>query len=293
MTPAVRQPCAPHFYRGDPARQVAQFLKDFQPVERPARPVAGAVPHAGWMYSGRTAARVFRNIAEKRGLGDGSGVTFVLFGAVHVGRFRHAAVYPDGAWRTPGGAVAVDAALAEAIVAAAGGLITVSPDAHEGEHSIEVQVPLLHELLPAARIVPIAAPPTRDAPEVGRAVGAVAARWEAGPVLVVGTTDLTHYGLNYGFAPAGFGPSAQAWMEANDRRLIDRAQALDAPGVLEEAAAHHNACGPGALAATIAAAQAMGADEGGLVEYTTSHAARPDEEFTMAVGYAGLLFGTS
>ncbi len=292
MTAPVRSPCAPHFYRGDTAWQVATFLRDFAPVERPLRPVAGVVPHAGWSYSGGTAARVFRNLADKRGLGDGAGVSFVLLGAVHAGHVRRPAVYPAGAWRVPGGTVRVDDALAAALVAGAEGLVGASTDAHAGEHSIEVQVPLLHELLPAARIVPLAVPPTRDAVAVGRAVGTVAQGWPDGTVIVVGTTDLTHYGPHYGFVPAGEGPAAQAWMEANDRRIIERATALDAPGVLEEAATHRNACGAGALAATIAAARAMGAREGVLVEYTTSHAVRPDEEFSMAVGYAGLLFGS-
>jgi len=289
----LRDPCATGFYRGDPRRQVASFLSDFVPVERPARPVAGVVPHAGWVYSGRTAARVFRNLAEKRALGDGAGVTFVLLGAVHRWGVRQPAVYPAGAWRTPGGAVAVDADLAAALVESGReARLVASADAHEDEHSIEVQVPLLHEVLPAARIVPVAMPPTRDALAVGRVIGEVAARWKDATVLVVGTTDLTHYGLDYGFAPAGSGPPAEAWMAANDRRMIERARALDAAGVLAEAAEHHNACGAGAVAGTIAAARALGADEGVLVEYTTSHAVRPDEVFSMAVGYAGLLFGS-
>jgi hypothetical protein len=288
----LREPCAPGFYRGDPGRQVAAFLRDFVPSERPARPVAGLVPHAGWVYSGRTAARVFRNLAEKRGLGDGAGVTFVLLGAVHRWGVRQPAVYPGGAWRTPDGVVAVDADLAAALLdAGREARLVASAEAHDDEHSIEVQVPLLRELLPAARIVPVALPPTAEAPAAGRVIGEVAARWSDATVLVVGTTDLTHYGASYGFAPAGQGPPAEAWMAANDHRIIERATGMDAGGVLAEAAQHHNACGAGAVAATIAAARALGAAEGVLVEYTTSHAVRPDEPFSMAVGYAGILYG--
>ena len=52
----------------------------------------------------------------------------------------------------------------------------------------------------------------------------------------------------------------------------------------------HNACGAGAMAATIAAAEVLGAERGYLVEYTTSHDVEKKGEFRMAVGYAGLLF---
>lgn len=293
MTAPLRMPCASGFYRGDTEGQLGAFLADFTPVDRPTHPVAGVVPHAGWFYSGRVAARIFRNLAERRALGDGEGVTVVLFGAVHSGYVRRASVFPGGAWRTPLGDVAVDRTLAEVVVAESGGLVSASTDAHAGEHSIEVQVPMIRHILPRARILPVATPPSSEAPEVGEAVGRVAKAWDGGAVLVVGTTDLTHYGPDYGFAPAGTGPAAEAWMRENDRRIIGRAIALDARGALAEAAANRNACGAGALAATIAAARAMGADEGVLVDYTTSHDVRPESAFTMAVGYAGFLFGTS
>ena len=284
MEATVRAPCAPDFYRGDCAQQVDSFLRDYPPLERPARPVAGVVPHAGWFYSGRTAARVYRHFAERR-----APDTVVLLGAVHRWGVRRAAVYPDGAWRTSLGDAPVDASLAQALLEAAGGLVTASRRAHHEEHAIEVQVPMVQHLFPGARILPVAVPPSGDAVALGTALGELLERW-SGEVVVVGSTDLTHYGDSYGFAPAGRGPDAEQWMRDNDRRILDRAEKLDAAGVLAEAAENRNACGAGAFAAAISVARARGATEGVLVDYTNSHEVHPRGAFSMAVGYAGMLF---
>ena len=79
-------------------------------------------------------------------------------------------------------------------------------------------------------------------------------------------------------------------MEDNDRRIIERAEQLDAEGVLAEALSNHNACGGGAFAAGVAAAKDLGASRGVLLRYTTSHDVMPEGPFRMAVGYAGMLF---
>jgi len=109
-------------------------------------------------------------------------------------------------------------------------------------------------------------------------------------IVVVGTTDLTHYGDPYGFTPFGYGPEAKKKMKENDARIIELALRMKAADIRKEAQKSHNACGSGALAATVAAAKAMGAEKGQLIEYTTSHDVMAEGEFDMAVGYAGIVF---
>ena len=79
-------------------------------------------------------------------------------------------------------------------------------------------------------------------------------------------------------------------MRENDRRMIELALSMKAGNILKEAERNRNACGPGALAATVAAASAMGAEKGRLIEYTTSYDVMPEGEFQMGVGYAGIVF---
>lgn len=279
----VRAPCARPFYPGDCAQAIQRFLKGFAPPVEPGHAVAGIVPHAGWPYSGAVAAKVFAGIREK-----GKPDTFIIFGAVH----RWAginAVYGHGAWGTPLGDAEVDQALASRILEEAGEWVCEEPHAHSGEHSIEVQLPFIKYLFPKARIVPIAVNPDPRAVPLGRRIGEILREYD-GKVVVIGSSDLTHYGDVYAFTPAGYGPQAHEWVRENDARIVRLAEQMKASEIPTEAGQHHNACGAGALAATVAAAQIAGAQRGYLVDYTTSYDVVPEGVFRMAVGYAGLLF---
>lgn len=255
------------------------------PQELPGVLFGGIVPHAGWAYSGRVAATTFKALAAR-----GAPATFVLFGADHVGSVGQGEVYSSGAWRTPVGDLEVDEDLAKAILAASPALRT-NPAAHQREHSLEVQLPLIKVLCPEARIVPIAVPATDLALEVGRAVGGVlAGRAE---VRAVGSTDLTHHGGHFP-APGGRGATGAKWTAANDRRMIDLMEALAEERIIAEADARGNACGAGAIAATIAACRKMGATRGLCLVYTNSyeivHAAYPADPDDTTVGYASVVF---
>ena len=105
---------------------------------------------------------------------------------------------------------------------------------------------------------------------------------------VIGSTDLTHYGPNYGFSPAGTGKAGVAWVkETNDKRMVDHMIALDSSEILSDALSSYNACCGGAAAAAVASARALGASRGELLVYTTSYDKRPDNSL---VGYAGVVF---
>ena len=279
----VREACAPHFYEGDCARSTNRFLSGFSVPAQPARAVAGIVPHAGWQYSGAVAAKVFESIRQKA-----NPATFIIFGAVH----RWAGingVFARGSWATPLGNIEIDEVLAARILDATSEWTVEDPKAHSGEHSIEVELPFLKYLFPQAKFVPIAVNPDSRAVPLGSRVGEIVRDFER-PVVLIGSTDLTHYGDAYAFTPAGFGPRAHQWVHENDARILRLAGQMKAQEIIEEASSHRNACGAGALAATVAAAKVLGAGRGYQVEYTTSYDVVPEDEFRMAVGYAGILF---
>lgn len=285
----VRHPVvADRFYPGNRTscvRQIEQCLPAEPSPDVPDKIVAGLVPHAGWAYSGAVAARVFAAINTQ-----GSPETFVILSAVHQWGASRPAVYGSGSWNTPLGAVEVDEELAAAVLEAGKGLLINSPEAHSGEHSAEVQVPFIQHLFPEAKILPILLPPSADAARAGEVIGqAVSAAQKC--VAVVGTTDLTHYGrAYYGFAPAGTGEQALEWVRTNDERLIHLILDMQAEEIVAETKASRNACGGGAIAGTVAAARAMGAEKGHLLEYTTSHHVMPRGPATDFVGYAAIVF---
>lgn len=248
------------------------------------RIVGGVVPHAGWMCSGRVAGAVFSAIAEQ-----GPPDTIVLFGAVHHAQCVTVAAFTDGRWRSPLGYIDIDKRLAERLLGQTN-LIVADPYAHEAEHSIEVQVPFIQHLFPDAKFLPIMVPPGDRAPEVGLAVARTIEAYGYKAV-VVASSDLTHYGERYGFTPMGPGEKGLAWAkEVNDRRQIDRMLALDAEAVVPEARRHRNACGSGAIAAAIAASEALGGRSGVLLDHTTSREVIGPEAGDDAVGYAGVVF---
>lgn len=280
----ARSPSASQFYPADSGRAAEAFLRGFVPPRDPARIVAGIVPHAGWQYSGAVAAKVFACIRAQR-----QPATFVILGAVHrwVGING---IYARGAWITPLGPVSIDEDLAGQILEQTPDWSVDDPYSHSGEHSIEVELPFVKYLFPDARIVPIAVNPDSRAIPLGQQIGRIIQDRGADAV-VIGSSDLTHYGDIYGFTPAGFGTPARHWMENNDSRILRLVEAMRDAAIPEEAHRHRNSCGAGAIAATIAAARVLGAERGQVLEHTTSYDVVPEGEFRMAVGYAAVLFG--
>lgn len=271
------------FYPADAhecTREIEAYLRAVRMPEELLEAVAAIVPHAGWAYSAETAAHGLISLTEQEP------ETVVLFGAVHVWGVPGAALYDGGAWRTPLGELEVDDELAQAVLNAER-LVIASPEAHSQEHAIEVQLPFIKQLLPETRILPLAMPPIAEAVQVGRAV-AQAAQELGRRVVALGSTDLTHYGPRYGLTPVGVGNDALAWAHENDRRVLALMEALDADGVLREVRAHHNACGAGAVAATIGFAIELGATHGVLLHYTTSHEVMPMGRPRDFVGYGAV-----
>ncbi len=153
-----------------------------------------------------------------------------------------------------------------------------------------MQTPFIKHLFPEARIVPIMVPPVEEAVVLGEKIAALAKERD-GQIITVGTSDLTHYGQRYSFMEHGTGKKALEWMkDENDRRIIDLCLSMAAEKIVPEATTHLNACGSGAVAATVAYARALGVNEGELVHYTTSYDVAPDGEPSDFVGYAGIVF---
>jgi len=280
----LRNPVALNFYvDACNKEQIERLLRDFRLPDLKGDIVAGILPHAGWAYSGRVAAKVFKCIKEKN-----PPDTFVLLGAIHSLPERNS-VYAQGTWATPLGEVQVDEELARGLLAALKDKLAEDPQAHSGEHSLEVQLPFIKYFFPSAKIVPIRIAADSGAASLGVKIGECLLKAKKG-IAVIGTTDLTHYGDPYGFAPAGYGDKAYSWMKNNDTRIVKLALEMKADDIVKEAAVNYNACGSGALAATVAAATALGAEKGILLEYTTSHEVSGENDFHMGVGYAGILF---
>ena len=256
--------------------------------ELPGRIVAGIVPHAGWMFSGAVAGQVFRAIAQQS-----EPEIFILFGAMHRAVAQIGGMFADGAWRTPLGDIAIDERLAERILSGTN-LIERNAQVHADEHSLEVVVPFIQYLFPAAKILPIAVPPVAKAHEIGQAVGRTLSAEQASAVCIA-STDLTHYGPGYGFAPQGLGQKGIAWAkEVNDKSIIDLICRLEAEKIVSQAQAQRSACGAGAVAAVVAAAKETAATKAVVLSHVCSAEVAEQlwgQQSSESVGYAGIVFG--
>jgi len=296
MTMQTRKPAvAGQFYSDDKRtclREVRMCIEERDlPTKLPPTIVAGIVPHAGWTFSGDVAAMVFNAIRTVHEQVD----TFIIFGAVHYPCGKYAAVYGTGAWQTPLGDVAIDEAVAAAIVESCPNA-KENEGAHQFEHSIEVQVPFVQHLFPQAKIVPIMVSPAEFAAALGHEVGEVIiSKLNGGKKIVcIGSTDLTHYGPRYGFDPMGTGEAAIKWAkDVNDKEFIDYALAMNAEKILLTALQNQNACGAGAAAATVTVAKQLGKTQGYLLAHTHSNEVmerRFGQSSEESVGYAGIVF---
>ncbi|MCD6519107.1 MAG: AmmeMemoRadiSam system protein B, partial [Anaerolineae bacterium] len=230
----------------------------------------GIVPHAGWTFSGPTAARVFAALRAQNATPE----TIILFGAVHSWGVHQPSMYGSGQWITPLGPLSIDEELAQALLEAQVPHLINSPRAHAEEHSLEVQLPFIKYLFPDVTILPIAVPPFQGADELGREIARVV-RALGRQAPAIGSSDLTHYGPRYGITPAGLGEPALQWAKENDRRILDLMVELRAAEIVPEASTRHNACGAGAIAAAIGYAKELGARQGVLLHYTTSYDVMP------------------
>jgi AmmeMemoRadiSam system protein B len=255
--------------------EINQFIADAKPLPPGTRVYGGIVPHAGWFFSGKAAARVFFLAAKA-----GQPQVVCVFGG-HLGGSSPPLLVTADAWETPLG----NLPLATEFYKPLGQRLTLREE-YPGDNTIEVQLPFVKYFFPDARVLALRSPQSATAIELGRAVAAVAKELQVS-IMAFGSTDLTHYGANYGFAPQGYGPAAVKWVkEVNDKKFIDVALKLDAPGIIQTAAQNQNACSPGGAATAVTVAQADGATKAALVDYYTSYDIMPGDSF---VGYAGIV----
>ncbi|HXY68328.1 MAG TPA: AmmeMemoRadiSam system protein B [Gemmatimonadales bacterium] len=268
----VRQPAvAGLFYPGQPALLVAavrELLAVAGAEPRPAR--AAVAPHAGYVYSGRTAGQVFARLEVPR--------RCVVLAPNHTGRGDAAeggSVYAVGSFVTPAGEVPVDESTAAALLACCD-LLEDDPAAHAREHAVEVQLPFLLARQPEVAVVPVVLgwsdwPRTR---RLGEALAAVV-RGAPEPVLLVASSDMNHY-------------ESAAVAAEKDALALAEAERLDGERLLDVTRRHQvSMCGRVPAAAVLHAARLLGASAGEVVH--RSHSGQVTGDDGSVVSYAGVI----
>jgi len=262
-SPAV----AGQFYYGTAQKlthQVEQYIDQNAQKEK----VVGIVaPHAGLVYSGAVAGAVYSSIEFPE--------TFILIGPNHTGLGSQISLMESGEWEIPIGTLPVDEKISHRIAMHVPS-VTKDSHAHLFEHSLEVQLPFILYISKKAKIVPIVIlTATIDECRVLGEGIAKAVREAGYPVVVVASTDMSHY-VHDNVA------------QQLDRKAIDRIVSLDPEGLNEVVARERiSMCGHVPVMAMLFAVKALGAQSARLVRYATS--AEVSGDYDHVVGYAGIV----
>ncbi len=257
-------------------REIDEFLKGFIPPKGMWR--GGIVPHAGWFFSGRAAARAMSTIA-----GSVRADRVVIYGG-HLPEGQQPIIYTEDSWETPLGPQPLDSDTSRKLISAGE---VVAAASGFSDNTVEIQIPLVRRFFPDVPVIAIHSPASEKAVRLGEAVGALIEA-EGFAAVYIGSADLTHYGPNYGFTPKGSSTAAVQWVkEENDRSLINKALAMDAHACLTDARSKQNTCSAGPIASVIASMSRHGVVCGRLLEYYTSYDVAPDSSF---VGYAAIIY---
>jgi AmmeMemoRadiSam system radical SAM enzyme/AmmeMemoRadiSam system protein B/AmmeMemoRadiSam system protein A len=268
---AVTRPpaVAGRFYPADPAdleRMVDRLLGASQ--RQPEHWAAAMVPHAGLTFSGQLAAAVLNRLKIPS--------LVLILGPKHTRQGVRLAVAPHETWTIPGGTVASDPELARTLAAAIPGL-QLDAAAHQNEHAIEVELPLLARLAPATRVVGLAigGGDWEHCRRFAHGLADVIRRLPERPLLLI-SSDMNHFAT-----------------DRENRRLDEIAlQALEKldPAHLLATVTEHNISMCGVLPAVIVMEtlrQLGGLRTSQRVGYATS--ADVTGDVSRVVGYAGVL----
>jgi hypothetical protein len=167
------------------SQQIDQFLENAKKLPSPGEEILALIsPHAGYVYSGQTAAHAYRLIQGK----DYESV--IIIGPSNRYRLKGCSIYPKGGYETPLGTAKIDESLAAEISKASG--FKYIPQAHEMEHSVEVQIPFIQKTLPQAKIVPIVMGyPTRKT--IIRLADALIEVLPGKNAVIIVSTDMSHF----------------------------------------------------------------------------------------------------
>jgi len=219
-------------------------------------------PHAGYRYSGATAAAGYARLAGRQV------DRVIVIGPAHHYDFAGISLPAVDAYETPLGRIPLDTQAIEDLRQSP--LVKSVAAAHTREHSIEMQLPFLQQVLqPGWQLVPVLV--GRLAGEDYRHAAALLTPLADATTLLVVSSDFTHYGRRFGFQP--FPPDARVRerIEQLDMGMYAHIAARDAAGLVRlRETSGQTVCGYRAIAVLLEMLPASATSY--LAKYTTSGA---------------------
>jgi AmmeMemoRadiSam system protein B len=270
----VRKPAvAGQFYPAAQA-ELRHMIEECTPQnEQKVKALGILVPHAGYVFSGPTAGKVFARVEVPK--------TVVLLNPSHHYYGPDCALWTGGPWQTPLGQVALHEELCRALARLS--CVTQDDTVHLPEHSGEVVLPFIQYHCPEARVAVIcvtSSATTRTLVALGEGIKQALDECGEPDGLVVASSDLSHEQ----------GGRALERVNSQDPLAIEKMQQLDPEGLVRVCREKSiTMCGVLPAAAMMASVKARGGKEAVLVARATS-ADSPYGRGNYVVGYAGMIF---
>ena len=253
------------FYPKNREQLESALKKLFEGIPKSKKSQCVVAPHAGYPYSGKTAAVSFQALEKAK--------SFVVLGTGHTGLGSEISVSSANSWETPLGEMKVDSELRNSLLKVLG--IQADELAHIGEHSCEVQIPFIQYLFPNAEILPIVVG-THKIDRLEALGNALAEAHKGKTVSVVASGDFSH-----------FIPEEKA--REKDLEAIGLIKKMDISGFHSLVTGKQlSICGLAPITAAMFFAKKLGLKKGRLLKYDTSASTTGDSD--NVVGYAAIEF---
>lgn len=229
---------------------------------------AVVVPHAGYVYSGEVASQVFSRIKIPSKI--------FIMGPNHQGIGPSFALASPGKWETPFGPAAIDQDLIHQL-AASHPALKISALAHQNEHSLEVEIPMIQYLNSGISLCPLIVGTLNleEAREVALRVADVLAGLPELPLIII-SSDMNHY-------------EEDRRTRVKDGYALRAIEFLDAEGLVAAVKTHRiSMCGFVPVYMLLCMASKLGIQRASLVDYRTS--GEVNGNYDQVVGYAGFIF---
>jgi len=233
------------------------------------------VPHAGWVYSGETAFQALSAIPRD--------IQTIVIAGGHLGINEKPLAAKEETFNATLGTLHSDIELLSYL----SGETTFYLDSYP-DNTVEINLPIIKYLFPESRILWLRMPANYEVIKfIARNIYEYSEKNKK-TIAIAGSTDLTHYGYNYGFHPHGTGKEGLEWVKTvNDREFIDYISDYQIERAIEHSRTNMSACSAGAAGLAAEYALLKKCKKGKLISYHTSYDVAPSDSF---VGYAGIIF---
>jgi len=243
-------------------KQIEFFLNNSE-TELPPKNISGIIaPHAGYIYSGATAAAAYA-LLKNSGYSD-----VVVISPSHHEFFGGCSIFPGDFYETPLGKIEIDKELSEKIVSKSRNVF-FGAEGHRDEHALEVQLPFLQTTVGGFKLVPIIMGDQKR--EIVIDLADALADAINDDTLIVASSDLSHY-------------HEKAAANKLDSKVAERINAFDFEGLLDDLEIRVcEACGGGPITALMSALKKRGKENVRVVRRSDSGDVSGDDK--QVVGY--------